>query len=117
MGQPDPRADHAPVAHMRLSAEDAGAGIDRDVIADIGMALHALLRLAAFIEFKLLHAEHHVAEQRASLSDRCRFADDHTPVVYKQAAADLRAGVDIDIRVAVHNFRNSARQQLCAQFI
>ena len=46
MGEPDVSAYDAVVPYMSVSAEYCGTGVDHDVVADLGVSVHALDRVA-----------------------------------------------------------------------
>ena len=87
----------------RDGAEDLGARADRDAVADGGMPLAAVARPSA---------ERHTVVEHDVVAHFGRLADDDAhAVIDEEAAADRRAGVDLDAREPAHELRARARDE------
>ena len=97
MREPHVAADHAVVADAGHAAENRRPGVDDDVVPDVRMALDTLDGVAVFVQLEALCAKRDALIELHVLADGRRFADDDAgAVVDEEAAADLRAGMDVD---------------------
>lgn len=99
--------DHAPATDHGLSAENGRAGIDRHLVLERRVSLHAA---DALTKARRERAECHALIQAYVIADLAGLAD-HDPraVIDEEAAADLRAGVDVDARRRVRALGDDAR--------
>ena len=79
MGQPDAAADDAVVADVRISAEDGGAGVDDDPVADVGMTLDPLDEGSVLSDIEALGAQRYMLIELDVLADGGGLADDDAP--------------------------------------
>ena len=77
MRQPHAAADDAVVPDLRLSAQNRGAGIDDDAIADIRMPLDPFDERPVLPDLKALGAERDVLIQLDAAADGRRLPDHH----------------------------------------
>ena len=97
MGQPHAAADDAVVPDAGSAAEDRGAGVNDDAVADVGVALDALDEGPVLADGEALGAERDVLVELDVFADDGHLADhDAGAVVDEEVVADRGAGVDVD---------------------
>ncbi len=94
----------------RDAAEDRRAGVDHDVVFDDRMARLAFDERARFIDREPLRAKRDRLIDPHAFADDGRLADDDAgAVIDEEAAADLRARMNVDAGLRMRELRDDAR--------